>query len=107
MKTIDSFDMMEKLLPDIVELLSDEDIVQFKEETRSGKKIKAEEAINSLLPLFVVKHKDATLRIVAAVSDKTVDEVKEQPLAVTTADFKFIDEVYGFFASCLRLVLKA
>ena len=107
MNTIDCFDMMEKMLPDIVEVLSDEDILKFKDETRGGKPIKAGDAINTLLPLFISKHRDATLRIVAGVSGKTVDEVKKQPIDKTTADLKFTDDVYSFFASCLRMVLKA
>lgn len=106
MNTVESFDMMEKLLPDIVELLADPAIAEFKETARN-ERVKSSEVIAGLLPVFITKHRNATLRIIAEVSGKTVDEVKKQPLADTIEDFKFSDEVYSFFGSCLRLVLRA
>lgn len=109
MKTSDSFALMEQLLPDLEELLGDDEIRAFKEEARGGAPIVASSAMQRLMPLFTGKHRDALLRVIAACNDKTVEQVESQELSDTIADMRsgFTDEVYSFFAQCLRLVLKA
>ena len=53
-------------------------------------------------PLLLGKHRRALLGIVAALSGKTVDEVRAQPLGETMTVIRagFTGELFGFFAVC-------
>lgn len=110
MSTDLGFDMMEKLLPDVASILADEDVKRVKESfAKKNAKIAVGASFDPVLGLFLGKHRETMFRIAATVSQKTVAEVKKQPLhdTVETVQQGLSDDMMTFFASCLRLVMTA
>lgn len=108
MKTEIAFDVMSKLLPDVVEIINDPKLTSAKEAAKAaGKTFK--QAMPELLPLFLVDHREAVMRIFAAVQDKTLEEVKAQPFRETTINTvaSVMEDVMLFFGFCLRMAMHA
>lgn len=110
MSTELGFDMMEKLLPDVALILSDEDVKNAKNNVaKKDDKIIVGSSFAPILGLFLGKHREVMFRIAATISQTTVAEVKNQPLhdTVETVQQGLSDDMMAFFASCLRLVMTA
>ena len=110
MSTEVGFDLMERILPDVAEIMSDEDVKRLKEQIRT------EDAQGSVkgvfmptMALFLGKHREAVYRIAAAVSGKTVEETRNQPMGDTIEALQagFTDDMIRFFGLCLRMVMTA
>lgn len=108
MKTELAFNVMEKILPYVEEIMND-DAVKITSEDFAKDGAKVGDVMSKLLPLFITKHRDAMFSITGALNGITADEVKEQDFAETVKSLyesKFIDEMFGFFIWCLRLTRK-
>lgn len=109
MKTEMAFDIMEKILPDVVEIVNDPELeaVRVKLDPKNSANIKA--LMPEVVPLFIKKHRTAMVNILAAAAGKTAEEINEQPFektaVLTTATF--IEEIMLFFAFCLRMAMHA
>lgn len=108
MTTEFAFALMEKILPDVVEILSDPNIQTQKNNFKNGE-VDAMHLLGDMMPVLIVTHRGAMFRIIAALSEKTVDEVQKQDFTETLKVWRggFIDEMMGFFVPSLRMVLKA
>lgn len=108
MTTEMAFDTMEKLLPHLAEVLGDVEIRQMVEMAKAdgGKTTPAKELLTAMLPLFVTRHRDNMLNIVAAMKGVTVEEAQAMPFADTLATLRgnFVEEMLLFFMLCLRMV---
>lgn len=107
MTTDQAFDKMVQIVPLLGEILDDADASELKQEIKSENgQIPAGSVMQQMIPLFAGKHRQALYGIVAAVSDTSVDKVKEQPISVTLGTLRnaLIDETMMFFFSCLRIV---
>lgn len=108
MNTEFAFEIMERITPDVVEILNDPAVQGVKLALKEGN-ISPIESIRDLYPALFTAHKDAMYNIIAATAGKTVDEIKAQPFSDTVTVLRdgFVDEMLGFFVSWLRMVLKA
>ena len=108
MKTEIAFDMMSKILPDVVEIINDPKLTNAKAAAKAANKT-FKQAMPELLPLFLEDHREAVLRIFAAVQEKSVEDVKAQPFKETTiaAVAGVMEEVMLFFGFCLRMAMHA
>lgn len=109
MKTEMAFDIMAKILPDVVEIVNDPEMeaARVKLKQKDGASIKA--LMPEVLPLFITKHRAAVVNILAAAAGKTAEEINEQPFeqtAVLTTS-TFVEEIMFFFAFCLRMAMHA
>ena len=60
------------------------------------------------MPLVIGKHGDDMVAIVAAVTGKTVQEVRDMPVNEMQEEFDAAwKDVLGFFPLCLRLAMNA
>ena len=110
MNTELGFDLMEKLLPDVSEILSDESVKKMKLDFRKdGGGISVGAGMGAVLPLFLGKYRENMYRIAAAISEKGTEEIKRQPVGETLAALQngMTEEMLSFFASCLRMVMSA
>ena len=106
MQTDVAFEKMEKLLPYVSAVINDAELSALMQEIRRKQgSQKAGNAMDSLLPIFIAKHRDEMWNIVAILSDKSVEEVKEQEFGVTLDVMRkcFLDEMLVFFHYCLRM----
>lgn len=110
MATETGFDTMEKLLPDVADILSDDAVKEIKNgvEKENGK-IVVSAVFAPVMRLFLGKHREAMYGLVATLCGKTPEDVKKQPLSETVATLRdgVSDEMLTFFASCLRMVMSA
>ena len=109
MNTELGFDLMEKLLPDVAAILSDEKVKKIKAELRKDGSIAIGEGMQAVLPLFLGKYRENMLRMAAVIGGKTEEEIRAQPLSATLELIHqgMTDEMLAFFASCLRMVMSA
>ncbi len=108
MKTELAFDVMSQILPDVAEIVNDPKLSKAKADAqRDGKTFK--QAMGEMLPLFLVDHREAVMRIFAAVQGKSLEDVKAQPFKETTiaAVAGVMEEVMLFFGFCLRMAMHA
>ena len=106
MNTEKGFDLMADVLPYIAEILNDPDCDDAVADLREkGPNAESGDLISKLLPIFITKHRSALYSIAAAFAGKTVEAVREQPLAVTVADLNggCTGEMMAFFVWCLRM----
>lgn len=108
MTTEMAFDAMEQLLPHIAEVLGDVEIRQMVELAKAdgGKNTPAKDLLTAMLPLFVTRHRDNMLHIVAAMKGVTVEEARGMLFADTLETLRgsFVEEMLLFFMLCLRMV---
>lgn len=104
MKTGLVLDMMADILPDVSEIVNDEEL-------RKIRKTIADEplrkSMDTLVPFFLTRHKEAMERIIAAAEGKTVEEIREMnvsELEMTKAG-ELCDDVSAFFGLCLHMAL--
>lgn len=104
MKTDFAFDVMEKILPDVAELMNDDEVKLPKEE---GAKVG--DMMTKMLPVFITKHRTALYNIVGAISGKTSEDVAAQDWSETLKIFMdgFTEGMFVFFICCLRLARRA
>lgn len=112
MDTKTTFAMMEKALPVVLELIQDEEVVDFKEtikDEENAKNTTMGEAMQKLMPVFLMKKRDCVIRLLAVVTGKTVEQVEEQDYTITKVDMKsmLIGDIFDFFAWSLRMATKA
>lgn len=105
MSTKDAFDVIAQISPDVAELAGDEEIAKIRKSIAENRNFY--DVMADLIQLFTVKHKAATVRILAALEGKTVDELMETPFeeAALHTVYSSIEDVmllYGFF---LRMAL--
>ena len=108
MKTELAFDVMSRILPDVAEIVNDPKLSQAKSAAqRDGKTFK--QAMTDMLPLFLQDHREAVLRIFAAVQGKSLDDVKAQPFKETTITTvaSAMEDVMLFFGFCMRMAMHA
>lgn len=112
MNTKMAFDRMAKVLPYACELLNDDDVVNFKKAMKNmddENPMAMGEAINSLMPVFLVKKPDVLFAMLGALSGKTADDVAEQDWKETQATMKdaMLGDFFDFFTFALRMAAKA
>lgn len=108
MRTDLAFDVMAKILPDVVEILSD----PATKNAFDGDDVTVISGMGALMPALVVNHREAMLRIIGAISGKDADTVAAQDWATETLTQwldakKFIDELLVFSLPWVRLARKA
>lgn len=112
MNTKMAFERMAKVLPYAVELLNDDEIVDFKKSLKNMDEdtpISMGDAINSLMPVFLTKKPETIFSMLGALSGKTADEVAEQEWKETQAAMKdaMLGDFFDFFTFALRMAAKA
>lgn len=102
-----SIDLMQQILPDVTEIVRDDEVQTLKEKIVTQKEtLKVSDVMPEIMTLMISKHKENILSIMAAITGKAVEEVSFTPelIAKTSAA---IDETLAFFGLCLRMVLNA
>lgn len=107
MKTREAFDVMAAIAPDVGELIRDEEIAEIRKGIAVDHTATLPDVLPALTRLFVEKHRKETVRILAAITGKTVEEMLEAPFEHTVVaslhssieDFMVL---YGFF---LRMIM--
>lgn len=110
MTTATAFDTMEKLLPIVSDIVSDDEVKKVKDSLKkTDDKIVAGTSFGPIMALFLGKRRESMFELAAIASGESVDKVKKQPLAVTMQILQqTIDgEMMSFFALCLRMVMTA
>ena len=108
MKTELAFDTMERVLPYIVEFSDDPDFDKLRNDLRNKKITKTADIAPRLVDIFIKKHRDATLNIVAGISGKSAAEISVQEFERTLEDAggELLDQMIGFFGWCLRFLQR-
>lgn len=99
------FDLMAEILPYMAEILNDPDgDAAVKDLRKKGKDAESGDVMSALMPIFLIKHREATCRIAAAYSGKTYEEVLAQPLADTVAALRngVTSDFIDFFVFCMH-----
>lgn len=107
MNTEQAFECMVRLVPYVTEIEGDAQIVEMKKKMREkGEALTNADFMAAIYPLLMRDHRDAVFGIVAAMTEKTVEEVKTQPYKETFAAIKagFTKELFDFFPFAVRLV---
>ena len=110
MSTERAFECMARMAPHVAQIIGDEKIVEQRDKLlKKNNRITNAEFMQAICPLMLKEHNDALCAIVAALSDKTADEVKAQPWSETFEEIKdgFTRELFDFFPFAVRLVLSA
>ncbi len=111
MDTKTTFEVMEKALPLVLELIRDEEIVDFKAQMKGEEKedITLGAAMEKLLGVFLLKKRQTVIELIATVTGKTVQQVQEQDFSITKVDLKQIaaGDIFDFFAWSLHMATKA
>lgn len=110
MNTATAFDIMEKMLPVVADIVSDDDVKSVKDGLKkTGDKIAAGTNFEPIMALFLGKRRESMFELAAIASGESVEKVKSQPLAVTiqTLQQAIDGEMMSFFALCLRMVMTA
>ena len=106
MDTSKALDVMMDILPDVAMILNDKDAEGILKQVK-GKEagdMEAGDAYHALIPLFAKKYKPQFLRIVAACQGCTVEEVSQQNITLTVANFaSSLRTLNGFFLCCLHM----
>lgn len=107
MSTEQGFDVMAKLAPYISEIVQDEEIKSVAEQYKSQNGIG--DSMDRLFPLMLAKHRKALYGMVSAVTGKTEETIKKQPMQTTKEDFSqtLCDDVFDFFILFMRMALRA
>lgn len=106
MSTDKAFECMARMVPYVVEIAGDPKLVEAKKElAEKGGELAYSDFMLAVYPMLLCEHKDALYGIVAAMSDKTVDEVKRQPSGETFSVMRenSTKELFDFFPFAVRL----
>ena len=110
MNTEKAFACMARMVPYVAEIMGDPNVAEAKRKLGE----KAGELTNgdfmaAIYPLLMRDHGEALCGIVAAMDDRTVEEVKAQPYKKTLAAIRadFTRELFDFFPFAVRLVRSA
>lgn len=107
MTTEMAFDAMEQLLPHLAEVINDVEVKQLADfaRTEEGKSSPASDLMADMLPLFITKHRDAMMHIVAVFKGVTVEEARAMPFKETLEALRsnFMGDMLLFFMLCLRM----
>lgn len=107
MTTDQALDKMEMLLPHFSTLFNDQDASEFIMSVRAAKcQNQTGEAMNKLIPIFARQYRETLYNIVAISHDKTVEEVRNQPIMETINCMRssLVDETMMFFIACMRMI---
>lgn len=112
MNTKMAFERMAKVLPYACELLNDDEVINFKKAIKNmddENPMGMGEAINNIMPVFLVKKPDVLFAMLGALSGKNADEVAEQEWKETQATMKdaMLGDFFDFFTFALRMAAKA
>lgn len=111
MSTESSFDLMEKLLPIVSSIMADEEVQTVKGVIKRDdeSKVNIRQSYSPVMSLFLGKHREDMYMMCAAMSGRTVKDVKAQPLSETLEALQqaLDGEMMSFFALCLRMVMTA
>ena len=110
MSTEKAFECMARMVPYVVEIENDPNVAEAKRKLQDkGSELTNGDFMLDIYPLLMRDHSEALCGIVAAMSDKTVDEVRTQPWKETFAAIKagFTKELFDFFPFAMRLVANA
>lgn len=109
MNTEMGFELMEKMLPHMSAIISDDEVVDVKKLVRKDDTIRVGVAMDKILPLFLGKHREHMYAIAAIMADKTAEEVKQQPITDTINAIKdgVNSGIMDFFVCCLRMAMSA
>lgn len=107
MTTEMAFDAMEKLLPHLAAVVSDPEIRHAADivKTEEGKKTPVFDLLPTMLPMFITRHREDMLHIVAAFKGVTVEEARALPFRETVAAMRenLVGDMLLFFMLCLRM----
>ena len=110
MSTEKAFECMARMVPYVVEIENDPNVAEAKRRLQDkGGDLTNGDFMQDIYPLLMRDHRHALCGIVAAMEDKTIDEVKAQPWKETFTAIKagFTKELFDFFPFALRLVVNA
>lgn len=112
MNTKMAFERMAKVLPYVSELLNNDGIINFKKTLKAmddENPVTMGEAINSLMPVFLVEKHETVVAMIGALTGKTAEEVEEQEWKETLAAMKdaMLGDFFDFFTFALRMASKA
>lgn len=107
MTTEMAFDAMEQLLPHLAEVINDVEVKRLTDfaKTEEGKNSPASDLMAAMLPLFITKHREAMMHIVAVFKGVSVDEARAMPFKDTLDVLRdnFMGDMLLFFMLCLRM----
>lgn len=108
MTTEMAFDTMEKLLPHLAAVINDPEIREAVDFTNTdeGRNTPVLEVLPSMLPLFITRHREDMLHIVAAIRGVTLEEARALPVKEMIAAMRssFLGDMLMFAMLCLRMV---
>ena len=107
MSTDKAFECMARMVPHVVEIVSDPNVAEAKKRlTDKGSELTNGDFMLEIYPLLMRDHHGALCGIVAAMEGKTPEEVMAQPYTETFAAIKagFTKELFDFFPFAMRLV---
>lgn len=109
MNTRMQFEAMEKAIPYAAELMECKAVKDFKREIRLNKDITNGEMFSALMPVFLSEKRDAVFGLLGAISEKTAEEIAEQPWEETRKlmSSPIIADMYDFFIFSLRMAKNA
>lgn len=104
MKTGLVLDVMADILPDVSEIVNDEELREIRK-TMVNEPLR--KSMDSLVPFFLTKHKDAVERIIAAAEGKPVEEIREMNVSELELmkTRELCDDVSAFFGLCLHMAM--
>lgn len=108
MKTDLTFDVMEKMLPAVTAIITDDDIRAAMDELRAGKK-QPVDTFGAIMARLLV-NREATMEIAAAIQGITTDEVAQQEFSATIktlAKDAILENMLLFFVLWLRILRRA
>ena len=106
MPTEQAFECMVRMVPHVAAIASDEKIIAARRSLREKDGATAADFMLSVYPILLGEHADALCGIVSAMSGKTEEQVRAQPLEETFAAIRegFTKELLDFFPFAVRLV---
>lgn len=111
MDTKTTFEVMEKALPLVLELIRDEEVVEFKERFKGENKedVTIGEAMEKLMGIFLLKKRAVVVQLLSVVTGKSVEQIEEQDYSITKIDMKntVIGDIFDFFGWSLHMAVKA
>ena len=107
MTTEKAFACMARMVPHVAQIMSDPAVAEAKQKLIAmDDELTGGDVMLAIYPLLMRDHCEAVCGIVAALSDKTLEEVKAQPFEETLAAIRegFTEELFSFFPFAVRLV---
>ena len=103
-----ALDMLGKLMPYIDTIINDDDYNRIRERVKSEKDTMLMDIMFDAYAAIAMKNRNALLGIVSIVTEKTIQEVEEQPIEETISVFQNVmgSNILDFFTSCARMVVR-